>query len=86
MFLGRCLVCLSFLSVYRCQARFGSASGLIHRLSQPTGGGWMQKIRLLLADDHPLVFQWLACLLIKGWTTTSIESARMHEKDNGVFF
>ena len=23
----------------------------------------MKKRRLLLADDHPLVFQWLACLL-----------------------
>jgi hypothetical protein len=33
-----------------------------------------------------LVLQWLACLLIEGWTTASIESARMHEKDNGVFF
>ena len=49
-------------------------------------GGRMKKIRLLLADDHPLVLQWLACLLFEGWTMTSIESARMHEKDNGVFF
>jgi hypothetical protein len=33
-----------------------------------------------------LVLQWLACLLIEGWTTTSTESARMHDKDNGVLF
>jgi hypothetical protein len=33
-----------------------------------------------------LVLQWLASLLSKGWTTTSINSARLHEKDNGVYF
>jgi len=80
-------VYLSFLSVYRCRARDGSGQGSVtDRLNQR---GWMDERRRFGSFSQMtirLVLQWLACLLIEGWTTTSIESARMHEKDNGVFF
>jgi hypothetical protein len=46
-------VCFSFLSVYRCPARYGSGQGSVaDTLTQRSG--WMKKTRFLLADDHPL--------------------------------
>jgi hypothetical protein len=45
-------VCLSFLSVYRCPARYGSGQGSV--ADTLTQRGWMKKIRFLLADDYPL--------------------------------
>jgi hypothetical protein len=48
---------LSFRSAYWCRGWIWP--GLSHRHSQPMGAGgpMMEKIRLLLADDHPLVLQ-----------------------------
>jgi len=57
MFLGRCLVCLSFRSVYRCQARYGSGQGSVTDILNHRR--WMMKKRRQIvgtvADGRALI-------------------------------